>query len=227
MTLAVIRNLVLASMATAALSACEPGANPFTPKEKPAEGTTAGSDAAAPAATSVRLVDRDVEAPEVFQVNDEALWDGRPSLGGVWVASPDAVDPERVILRNPANGKFVIGALFRRERDNPGPKLQISSDAAAALGHFGRPTGQAERNRPAPRRSAGQGARCRKPILDAAETVTTTSPWCDCRRRNRQGKRQAAAPPPPPFQAAPSKAPSRQRQPLRRRSDPGKPQLGW
>lgn len=31
------------------------------------------------------------------------------------------------------NGKFVIGALFRRERDLPGPRLQISSDAAAAL----------------------------------------------------------------------------------------------
>ena len=39
-----------------------------------------------------------------------------------------------MIIRNPANGKFVIGALFRRERDNPGPELQISSDAAEALG---------------------------------------------------------------------------------------------
>jgi rare lipoprotein A len=27
----------------------------------------------------------------------------------------------------------VIGALFRRERENPGPLYQISSDAAAAL----------------------------------------------------------------------------------------------
>ncbi len=39
-----------------------------------------------------------------------------------------------MIIRNEANGKFVIGALFRRERDLPGPKLQMSSDAAAALG---------------------------------------------------------------------------------------------
>ena len=30
--------------------------------------------------------------------------------------------------------RFVIGALFRRERENPGPILQVSSDAAAALG---------------------------------------------------------------------------------------------
>ncbi|MBQ1202633.1 MAG: SPOR domain-containing protein, partial [Loktanella sp.] len=30
-------------------------------------------------------------------------------------------------------GQFVTGALFRRERDNPGPLLQVSSDAAEAL----------------------------------------------------------------------------------------------
>ena len=78
--------------------------------------------------------ERDVEAPDVFQVTEAGLWDGRPSLGGVWVAHPDVVDPERVIIRNSANDKFVVGALFRRERDIPGPRLQISSDAAAALG---------------------------------------------------------------------------------------------
>lgn len=42
-------------------------------------------------------------------------------------------EPERVIIRNQTNGAFVIGALFRRERDNPGPALQVSSDAANAL----------------------------------------------------------------------------------------------
>lgn len=85
-------------------------------------------------ATTARLVERDVEAPDVFQVTETGLWDGLPSLGGVWVAHPDVKDPERVIIRNPANGKFVIGALFRRERDNPGPSLQLSSDAADAIG---------------------------------------------------------------------------------------------
>ncbi|WP_085836157.1 SPOR domain-containing protein [Aquimixticola soesokkakensis] len=84
--------------------------------------------------TSTRLVERDVEAPEVFQVDDEGLWDGRPSLGGVWVAHTEVKDPERVIIRNTANGKFVIGALFKRERTSPGPEFQVSSDAAAALG---------------------------------------------------------------------------------------------
>ena len=78
--------------------------------------------------------ERDIEAPEVFQKTESGLWDGRPSLGGVWVAHPDVTDPERVIIRNETNGKFVIGALFRRERDNPGPALQVSSDAAQELG---------------------------------------------------------------------------------------------
>ncbi|MEP4036374.1 SPOR domain-containing protein [Pseudophaeobacter sp.] len=110
-----------------ALSACEEGANLGFLKPKPAETAVAGS-------SRTQLVERDVEAPDVFQVNEAGLWDGRPSLGGVWVAHPDAKDPERVIIRNTANGKFVIGALFRREREIPGPRLQTSSDAAAALG---------------------------------------------------------------------------------------------
>jgi cell division septation protein DedD len=50
------------------------------------------------------------------------------------VAYPAITDPERVIIRNRANGETVIGALFRRERENPGPKIQLSSDAAVALG---------------------------------------------------------------------------------------------
>ena len=79
-------------------------------------------------------VEKDVERPDVFSVSEKALWDGRPSLGGVWVAYPVNIDPERVIIRNIANGKSVIGALFRRERENPGPSIQLSSDAASALG---------------------------------------------------------------------------------------------
>ena len=102
--------------------------NPFKAGQAASEETVAGDRA------SVKLVERDVEAPDVFQVTDMGLWDGRPSLGGVWVAHPDVKEPERVIIRNNENSKFVIGALFRRERENPGPILQVSSDAAAALG---------------------------------------------------------------------------------------------
>ena len=113
-------------LAMGALAGCENGdfSLPFGAKDS----------AAAPRSTSTKLVERDVEAPEIFSATDQGLWDGRPSLGGVWVAHPDVTEPERVIVRNEANGKFVIGALFRRERELPGPKLQISSDAAAALG---------------------------------------------------------------------------------------------
>lgn len=104
------------------------------------EGFGVGGADTADASTSAAPVlsgsteERDVEAPEIFQITETGLWDGRPSLGGVWVAHPDVTDPERVIIRNQANDKFVIGALFRRERDNPGPALQVSSDAAEELG---------------------------------------------------------------------------------------------
>jgi hypothetical protein len=100
---------------------------------------TGGQTTAAPAFRGGSA--REVEAPDVFQTTDSALWDGRPSLGGIWVASPDATEPERVVILNPATGKSVNGALFRRERDNPGPRLQVSSDAAEALGMLaGQPT---------------------------------------------------------------------------------------
>lgn len=113
--------------AALALAGCEEGTNPFAAKPK-------GTETTENTATKTRLVERDVEAPDVFQVAEAGLWDGRPSLGGVWVAYPDIKDPERVIIRNETNDKFVIGALFNRERENPGPKLQVSSDAASALG---------------------------------------------------------------------------------------------
>lgn len=122
------RRMACGGAALLVLAGCQglEGGNPF--KAKP-EGSSVSGDA-----SSVRLVERDVESPDVFQNTDKGLWDGRPSLGGVWVAHPDVKEPERVIIRNTANSKFVIGALFRRERANPGPSFQVSSDAAAALG---------------------------------------------------------------------------------------------
>lgn len=109
------------------LVACEEGAN-FSLLKPSGETQNSSSP------QTTKLVERDVEAPDVFSVTEAGLWDGRPSLGGVWAAHPDVKDPERVIIRNQSNGKFVIGALFRRERDMPGPRVQISADAAEALG---------------------------------------------------------------------------------------------
>ena len=173
-----LKSWVLFGLTAAALAGCAPGTSGSGGADEPiadlsaADGAASATTATVSPATTAKLIDHDVEAPDVFQTTDKALWDGRPSLGGVWVATADAKDPERVILRNPSNGKFVIGALFRREADNPGPKLQISSDAADALGILaGAPV---TLNVTALRRQEAPAATdASKPILDAAETVQT------------------------------------------------------
>lgn len=120
------------------LAGCEDGAGPgFDFLKKKPETQSAEIVDATPSSAG----QRDVEAPDVFSANEDALWDGRPSLGGIWVAFPGVKSPERVIIRNESNGKSIVGALFRRERENPGPRLQMSSDAAEALGMLaGQPT---------------------------------------------------------------------------------------
>jgi len=130
-TQAGLSRLVLVGAAIAVLAGCDESGK-FS--LKPDSAGQASAQGATASRASVKLVERDVEAPDVFQVTDMGLWDGRPSLGGVWVAHPDVKEPERVIIRSTSDSKFVIGALFRRERDVPGPALQVSSDAAAALG---------------------------------------------------------------------------------------------
>lgn len=125
--------LALVLMGFTFLTACEDGElfdKPLFSGEKGDQEATGAAGTAAAGTT----IEKDVEAPEVFQKTDQALWDGRPSLGGVWIAHPDVTDPERVIIRNEKNGKSIIGALFRRERENPGPRFQVSSDAASELG---------------------------------------------------------------------------------------------
>jgi len=119
-----LRQIVLGLATTGLLMGCVDGAG----------GIGGGATPAAAARGTAAGGGPDEEAPEIFQTTASALWDGRPSLGGIWVASPEAEDPERVVMVNPATGMSVTGALFRRERDNPGPSLQLSSDAAEALG---------------------------------------------------------------------------------------------
>lgn len=152
--------IIISVASVMALSACdENGEFSF-----PSMGQASANDTIITPSQSVQLVERDVEAPDAFQVTEAGLWDGRPSLGGVWVAHPDVTDPERVIIRNQANGTFVIGALFRRERDNPGPSLQVSSDAASALEMLaGSPT------------QLQVTALRREEVADAPESVPTTN----------------------------------------------------
>jgi cell division septation protein DedD len=54
-------------------------------------------------------------------------------LGGIWVALPDFEHPTRVVIRNTENGRSVVGVIYRDDLNRPGPKLQVSSDAAVAL----------------------------------------------------------------------------------------------
>lgn len=83
---------------------------------------------------TTETIETDVVAPEAFSIKDTALWDGRPTFGGIWIAHPDAETPERVRIRNEETGEEIIGALYKRERDFPGPKIELSADAALALG---------------------------------------------------------------------------------------------
>jgi len=164
------------------------------------------SNVALAAAASGPTIERDVEAPEIFSVTDEGLWDGRPSLGGVWVAHPDVDEPERVIIRNQTNGKFVVGALFRRERDIPGPSLQISSDAAASLGIL---AGAPEKlNVTALRKVQEQSE---EPVITEADAMVqaapdVTSAPLDPVAATAEAAIAAAAPTPPPAPAAPVQA---------------------
>ncbi len=96
-----------------------------------------GEETVATVSTSrgeLRIEERDVEAPDVFQLSDRGLWDGRPSLGGIWVAVPQRVEPDRVKITNQENGRTIVGGLFRKEVDTPGPAILVSADAAASLG---------------------------------------------------------------------------------------------
>ena len=67
-------------------------------------------------------------APNVFSVQDDGIWDGRPSLGGVWVSHEDATTPERVLVTDPATGKSVVAALFRRLPGQAGPSVRGTSN---------------------------------------------------------------------------------------------------
>lgn len=130
------KTAVVLGLSVILLTACDMQAfDLFKPKQSSDEQTAPSET---PAAQSEA---RDVEAPEIFQTTDMGLWDGRPSFGGQWVAHPDVEEPGRVIILNTANSKSIEGALFQRVREVSGPRFQVSSDAADALGMLaGTPT---------------------------------------------------------------------------------------
>lgn len=121
-----VRRCAILFTSLLALSACQDGQDFLSQRAVPED--------AIEAQTGGKMIERDVEAPEVFQASDKGLWDGRPSLGGVWVAHSSAKTPERVLILNTENEKSIVGALFKRDVTTPGPDFQVSSDAAEALG---------------------------------------------------------------------------------------------
>lgn len=116
------RSTIAPLLCALALAGCEEGLS------------LAASDTPVSTGSTVETIEIDVTAPEAFSITDKALWDGRPTFSGVWIAYPDIEKPERVRIRNDATDKEVIGALYKREREFPGPKIELSADAAAALG---------------------------------------------------------------------------------------------
>ena len=106
---------VLASFALSLLAACGTGLSSSQRQE-------------------TSLVDAELVAPEVLSLTATGAWDGQATLGGVWVAHQNVKTPERVTIRDTETGASVVGSLFRKDPDPTQAALQVSLDAAAALG---------------------------------------------------------------------------------------------
>lgn len=72
--------------------------------------------------------------PGAFAAELDAVWDGLPTLQGIWIAHPLASRARRVRLTNQETGAQVDAALFRRDPNQGGPTTMISSEAAEKLG---------------------------------------------------------------------------------------------
>ena len=82
----------------------------------------------------IEFKENDVEAPEIFNAEGLAYWDGQSSLGGVWITHPNIDQPTRVIIKDKYGNSSVIGAIFNRSSDTDEKRMLLSSEAAASLG---------------------------------------------------------------------------------------------
>ena len=73
------------------------------------------------------------EKPEILDISTSVFWNGEPTLGGNWISHPDVDSPERVLIKNIANGKSIVGAIFQQTKKIKSGYAQISSDAAKSL----------------------------------------------------------------------------------------------
>ncbi|SOH92165.1 Sporulation related domain-containing protein [Monaibacterium marinum] len=109
-----------------AIAACEPVVD-----SQQAQAPSETPVAATPQATEVEVA---TPRPDLYSVRALAAWDGRPSLGGAWIAHPDVASAERASITEVATGRTITAALFRRDPSIPGPPFQLSADAAQQLG---------------------------------------------------------------------------------------------
>ena len=82
----------------------------------------------------IEFKENDVEAPEIFNAEGLAYWDGQSSLGGVWITHPNVDQATRVLIKDKYGGKSVIGAIFNRSGEDNEKRMLLSSEAAASLG---------------------------------------------------------------------------------------------
>ena len=82
----------------------------------------------------IEFKENDVEAPEIFNAEGLAYWDGQSSLGGVWITHPNVNQATRVLIKDKYGGKSVIGAIFNRSGQDDEKRMLLSSEAAASLG---------------------------------------------------------------------------------------------
>ena len=73
------------------------------------------------------------EMPEILDISTSVFWDGKQTLGGNWISHPDVDSPERVLIKNIANGESIVGAIFQQSKKAKSGSAQISSDAAKSL----------------------------------------------------------------------------------------------
>jgi len=73
-------------------------------------------------------------APEIFEAKGRAVWDGKRTLQGIWVAHPLAGTARRVRIYNTDNGLAVDGALFKSAATLGNTAVLVSSEAAQQLG---------------------------------------------------------------------------------------------
>ncbi|MGF1503109.1 MAG: SPOR domain-containing protein [Paracoccaceae bacterium] len=99
-----------------------------------AQATQAASARSVQPGPNAQIDPRLRPAPEEFEAAGIAEWDGARTLQGIWVAHPAAQSARRVRILNTATGFAVDGALFRRDANDRGPAVLVSSDAASALG---------------------------------------------------------------------------------------------